>query len=396
MPYDGSGNFVSLGPPYFPEVTGQVISSTYFNALMNDVFTGMSTALCRDGQSTVSGHFNWNSKNLTGVSSLGSATLTVTGNSTIGGTLGVSGLVTVTGASETIRIKSADEQPFITGYNAAGSTRFGYLQFQTGLTRLESSTGDIRLATAGTDRLTIAAAGAALFSGTLTVTGRTTFNADANYYAELSGSNPIISLDSGNDYFIYNRAANTGGFVVGGTQILAYNTGGVGIAGALTVSTTGTFATGVIVTAGGLTVTAGGLTVSASGIAVTGNSSITGTLAVSGALTQAGNQVWHAGNLVKGVAASTDLPTRADADARYALLSGAAFTGTESFGDTNHSLQVTGGNARHTLDSTDYMEYDRTANKLYFYGGGVAYMSINLTNGNILTKGTIGASQVAV
>ena len=51
MSYNGSGTFVinSAGTPY---VSGTVISSTAANALNSDLATGLSTAICKDGQST--------------------------------------------------------------------------------------------------------------------------------------------------------------------------------------------------------------------------------------------------------------------------------------------------------------------------------------------------------
>ena len=51
MSYNGSGTFVinSAGTPY---VSGTVISSTAANSLNSDLATGLSTALCKDGQST--------------------------------------------------------------------------------------------------------------------------------------------------------------------------------------------------------------------------------------------------------------------------------------------------------------------------------------------------------
>ena len=52
MSYNGSGTFVinSAGTPY---VSGTVISSTAANSLNSDLATGLSTAICKDGQTTV-------------------------------------------------------------------------------------------------------------------------------------------------------------------------------------------------------------------------------------------------------------------------------------------------------------------------------------------------------
>lgn len=53
MPYNGSGTFNSLGVPNFPAVTGDVILASEFNANLNDIFLGLSTALPRDGQAAM-------------------------------------------------------------------------------------------------------------------------------------------------------------------------------------------------------------------------------------------------------------------------------------------------------------------------------------------------------
>lgn len=53
MPYNGVGVFQSLGTPTFPAVTGEYILASYFNATINDIFGGLSSALTKDGQSAM-------------------------------------------------------------------------------------------------------------------------------------------------------------------------------------------------------------------------------------------------------------------------------------------------------------------------------------------------------
>lgn len=71
MAFNGSGTYVPPVPPTFPAVSGTSISSTYFNAIINDIVTALSTTICRDGQSTISADTSWNSKKIT---SLGTPT----------------------------------------------------------------------------------------------------------------------------------------------------------------------------------------------------------------------------------------------------------------------------------------------------------------------------------
>ena len=51
MSYNGSGTFI-INTAGQPVVTGSTITSTAFNALTADLANGLSTALCKDGQST--------------------------------------------------------------------------------------------------------------------------------------------------------------------------------------------------------------------------------------------------------------------------------------------------------------------------------------------------------
>lgn len=55
MAYNGSGTF-TIQTPGNPVVTGTAIASTVQNATMTEIAGGLSTALCRDGQSTPTGN----------------------------------------------------------------------------------------------------------------------------------------------------------------------------------------------------------------------------------------------------------------------------------------------------------------------------------------------------
>ncbi len=84
MPFDGSGNFSPSPAPNFPAVSGTPISSTYYNAVINDIASGLSNALTRDGQGKPTANINWNAKDLTNVATLGAATLQLTNALAIG------------------------------------------------------------------------------------------------------------------------------------------------------------------------------------------------------------------------------------------------------------------------------------------------------------------------
>jgi len=56
MPFDGSGNYVPPAPPTFPAVDGTLIRSDYFNTIINDIATALSTVgVFQDNLGTVDG-----------------------------------------------------------------------------------------------------------------------------------------------------------------------------------------------------------------------------------------------------------------------------------------------------------------------------------------------------
>ncbi|MDG2532083.1 hypothetical protein P6144_00335 [Sphingomonas sp. HITSZ_GF] len=92
-----------------------------------------------------------------------------------------------------------------------------------------------------------------------------------------------------------------------------------------------------------------------------------GNVNIPGALSQAGNQVWHAGNFVPG---------------DYAPLSGAAFTGALGSpayytGDTNAVFAFNGGNPVLGFDSGDYLDYQRGSNQFRWVIGNTQVASLN-------------------
>ena len=72
MPYNGVGSFTSLGAPTFPAIPNTYILASYFNATINDIFSGLSSVMTRDGQSPATANIPMGGNKLTG---LGVATL---------------------------------------------------------------------------------------------------------------------------------------------------------------------------------------------------------------------------------------------------------------------------------------------------------------------------------
>ena len=154
MAFNGAGTFV-IDTSGQPVVTGTTISSTVFNALTADIATGLSTVVCKDGQTTptanlpmgnykhtgasnatTAGQYLVYGQNITGASAnfTGSANITgsanvsgsasITGNVT-GGNLTTAGVVTATGnlSGSNLTLTSG----FINGVNtsAAGAMLTG-------------------------------------------------------------------------------------------------------------------------------------------------------------------------------------------------------------------------------------------------------------------------------
>jgi hypothetical protein len=67
MPYNGVGQFTSLGAPVFPAVSNTFILASSFNATLNDIFSGLSTALPRDGQAAMAANLPMGNFRITGL-----------------------------------------------------------------------------------------------------------------------------------------------------------------------------------------------------------------------------------------------------------------------------------------------------------------------------------------
>lgn len=112
MSYNGSGVF-NINTTGQPVVTGTVISSSTFNALTADLATGLSTAITKDGQTTVTANIPFNSYKITGLAAGTAATDAARLGQVQAGT---AALVTVTGTDTYTGTMS----PVLTAY-AAGN-----------------------------------------------------------------------------------------------------------------------------------------------------------------------------------------------------------------------------------------------------------------------------------
>lgn len=67
MPFDGSGNYVLPGAPNFPAVSNTPIVAAYYNAVLNDLASALSTTFLRNGSAAITGNLNLNSYGLQNV-----------------------------------------------------------------------------------------------------------------------------------------------------------------------------------------------------------------------------------------------------------------------------------------------------------------------------------------
>lgn len=104
MPFNGSGTFNAPVVTGWPAVSGAVISSTAMNAVINDILSGLSAVLVRDGQAPMTGPLDMGGNSITNTtfvreakaSDLPSATTTDIGGAA-GRFVDVTGTTTITG-----------------------------------------------------------------------------------------------------------------------------------------------------------------------------------------------------------------------------------------------------------------------------------------------------------
>lgn len=116
MSWNGSGTYTPPGAS-FPEVNGTTIDADRYNAVINDIATGLTLALTKDGQNTPTANLPMGGFKHTGAAAatvageyliygqaIPGTTGTFSGNVSVGGTLGVTGAATL---SSTLAVTGA-------------------------------------------------------------------------------------------------------------------------------------------------------------------------------------------------------------------------------------------------------------------------------------------------
>ena len=140
MSYNGSGTF-NINTTGQPVVAGTVISSSAFNSLTNDLATGLTTAITKDGQTTTTARITFaqglTSSLTTDSSSVSTGSIITDGGVGIAKNLYVGGTLNVTGSTAlTNPVINNIKMGYSTTATAAGTTTLtvasNYRQFFTG------------------------------------------------------------------------------------------------------------------------------------------------------------------------------------------------------------------------------------------------------------------------
>ena len=146
-----------------------------------------------------------------------------------GGAATIADRVTAKGGGTGECFRHSSASPYMTWYNPAETTRFGYMQHTgTGghIAIANEQSGEIQLGVPGGTQLRVVSTGI-IVAGNVNATGTINgwLNVDPRYSLYLSTTNPILQFDT-NDFFIYDRSANQLTLSVGGSGVFGVGAGG--------------------------------------------------------------------------------------------------------------------------------------------------------------------------
>ena len=137
MSYDGNGQY-DLPTPQYPAISGEIIRADYYNDILTDLASALSTVLVRDGQAAMTGNLPMGSKKITGMANGNDPQDAVTflqvftspdftDATMLGATFTVSATATVIGGTTFTVTSTTVTLPAATSIGNVSSTEIGYL-----------------------------------------------------------------------------------------------------------------------------------------------------------------------------------------------------------------------------------------------------------------------------
>lgn len=128
MPRSGTGTYTLPAPPS-PFQDGQTISAPDMMTVMNDIATALTASTAADGQTPITGNWNFGGKNISNVGTLAATAAAFGAASTSGGMTVGNGLVVTTGGATITGNSTVTGTVTITVAGTSGNQAVNYSQF---------------------------------------------------------------------------------------------------------------------------------------------------------------------------------------------------------------------------------------------------------------------------
>jgi len=192
VPRNGSGTY-SLPEAAF--ISGTVIDPAAVNSDFSDIASTLTTSVASDGQTPMTGNLNMNSNAITGATNVtasgavSAATLTSSGATTVGTTLSVTGVATLSSTLNLAGQFNINTNKFQVA-SASGNTTVAGTLGVTGAATFSSTAGITGNLAVNTNKFNVtAASGNTTVAGTLGVTGAATFSSTGAFTGAVTAAN---------------------------------------------------------------------------------------------------------------------------------------------------------------------------------------------------------------
>ncbi len=128
MPRNGAGSYTLASPPGPPQ-NGQTASATDMTALLQDIATALTASTATDGQTPITGNWNFGGKNIFNVGTLAATAAAFTNASTGAGLTVGNALVVTTGGATITGNSTVTGTVTVTVAGTSGNQAVNYSQF---------------------------------------------------------------------------------------------------------------------------------------------------------------------------------------------------------------------------------------------------------------------------